>query len=461
MNKIILLIYLSVFSSIVGAQVQEYILGNGLKLLVKEDHRAPIVVSQIWYKVGSSYETDGTTGISHVLEHMMFKGTKKHGEGEFSRIISENGGRENAFTGDDYTAYFQTLEKSRLPISFELEADRMRNITLPPDAFKKEIEVVKEERRLRTEDNPNSYLREVAKATAYQTSPYRQPVIGWMADLESITVDDLKDWYKKWYAPNNATVIVVGDVIAEDVFKLAKKYFGRLKKEEIIPPALRPEVPQHGLKRVTVKRPAEISRLRLAYKVPGLKSSLMDESEIKPWEPYALEVMSAILSGGNSARFASRLVRGKEIATGANSSYKISGRLDGLFTISGTPAQGKSIEELENAIREQIAELKNTKVTGDELQRVKAQVVSGDVYEKDSAFYQGMVLGTFETVGLGWELADEYVDNVSNVTAEQVQEVARKYLNDDTATVAILEPLQIERGNDKTDLPTSGADHNE
>jgi zinc protease len=440
------------FSFSGNAQVHEYILDNGLKLLVKEDHRAPVVVSQVWYKVGSSYETDGTTGISHVLEHMMFKGTEKFGEGEFSRIIAENGGRENAFTGDDYTAYFQTLERSRLPISFELEADRMRNITLPPEEFKKEIEVVKEERRLRTEDNPNSVLREVAMSTAFQTSPYRQPIIGWMADLNSLTVADLIEWYRKWYAPNNATVVVVGDVDADEVHALAKQYFGPLKREVITPPPHRPEVPQLGEKRVTVKKPAEVARLWMAYKVPGLVSAQAEDTHVEEWEPYALEVLSGILSGGSSARFASRLVRGQEVAVSVGSSNQMGGRLDGLFTFRGTPAQGRSVAELEEAIKDQIEELKNSKVSEEELQRIKAQVVSSDVYERDSAFFQGMVLGTFETVGLGWQMADEYVDKISSITAEQIQAVAQKYFIDNTATVAILEPLSLNNnGRGQTD----------
>ncbi len=459
--KFILALIFFLFSSIAGAQVHEFVLKNGLKLLVKEDDRAPIVVSQIWYKVGSSYETDGTTGVSHVLEHMMFQGTRKHGEGEFSRIIAENGGSENAFTGSDYTAYFQTLEKSRLPISFELEADRMRNITLPQEAFEKEIEVVKEERRLRTDDNPNSYLREVANATAFQTSPYRQPIIGWMADLESMDVADLRSWYKKWYAPNNATLVVVGDIEADDVYKLARKYFGRLKGEVALPPSHRPEVEQQGIKRVIVKRPAEIARLTMAYKTPALKSALQDNSSVEKWEPYALEMLSGILSGGSSARFASRLVRGEEVATGVNSSYNLAGRLDGLFVISATPAQGKSIEELEQAIRAQINELKSSEVAEEELQRVKAQVVSSDVYEKDSAFYQGMILGTFETVGLGWEYAEEYVEQISAITAEQVQEVTKKYLNDNVATIAVLEPISMDRESSGQGAVLPGANSNE
>ena len=451
MVKSIVVVCLCLCSTLAGAQVQEYVLNNGLKLLVKEDHRAPIVVSQVWYKVGSSYEYDGITGISHALEHMMFQGTRKHGEGEFSRIISENGGSENAFTGDDYTSYFQTMEKSRLPISFELEADRMRNLTLPAEAFVKEIEVVMEERRLRTEDNPNAFMREIAGATAYQTSPYRQPVIGWMADLKTIKVEQLRDWYKQWYAPNNATVVVVGDVQAEEVHALAKKYFGRLKKEVIVPPALRPEVQQFGLKRVVVKRPAEVPQIYMAWKVPGLISAQDDNATVEAWEPFALEVLSGILSGGSSARFESRLVRGQQVATGASSGYQLAGRLDGLFTVGATPAQNRTVVELEAAIREQIEELRKNEVSVDELQRIKAQVVSSEVYERDSAFFQGMVLGTFETVGLGWQMADQYVDNVQQVTAAQVLAVAQKYLVDDRATIAMLEPLPID-----TSAPSQG-----
>ncbi len=449
MNKFFQLILLISVLSPASAQVNEYILDNGLKLLVKEDHRAPVVVSQVWYKVGASYETDGITGVSHVLEHMMFKGTKKHGEGEFSRIISENGGRENAFTGDDYTAYFQTLEKSRLAISFELEADRMRNITLPPEAFKKEVEVVKEERRLRTEDNPNAYLREVAQATAFQTSPYRQPIIGWMADLDAMNVDDLRDWYQKYYAPNNATVVVVGDVEPEAVYEMAKTYFGNLKAENVTPPPHRPEVAQQGKKTVVVKRPAEIPRLMLAFKVPGLKSSLADDSPTARWEPYALEVLAGILSGGSSARFASKLVRGQQVATGVGASYQMSGRLDGLFTVTGTPAQGRTMEELEQAIYSELENIKTTLVEDRELDRVKAQVVSSNVYEKDSVFYQAMILGIYETVGLGWRLAVEYVEKINDITAEQVKAVAAKYLLDDVSTLAVLEPVTAQEQNNE------------
>lgn len=441
--KHVLLGALLIIPGITFAKVTEFQLDNGLKLLVKEDHRAPIVVTQVWYKVGGSYEHDGITGISHALEHMMFKGTEKYPDGEFSRIISENGGSDNAFTGPDYTAYFQTLEKSRLEISFELEADRMRHLMLPKDEFFKEIEVVKEERRWRTEDKPQSYAYEVAMATAFQTSPYRYPVVGWMQDLDNMTIEDLSDWYQKWYAPNNATLVIAGDVNPEEVFALAKKYFGPLPKGEPISVKSLGEVDQKGSKRVTVKRPAELPYLMMAYKTPVIKPG-SEKPENFDWEPYALEVLSGILDGGSSARIASRLIRGSEVAAGASAGYRMVSRLDNLFIMSGTPSKGKTIAELETALRNEIEDLKNNPVTKEELQRVKAQVISSDVYEKDSVFYQAMILGTLETVGLSWRLADKYVESVKAVTAEQVMAVAKKYLVDDRLTIAELDPQPMD-----------------
>lgn len=449
MKQIVVVFLLSLFSFNSLAmqpeenQTKEYQFENGLKLIVKEDHRAPVVISQVWYKVGSSYEPTGLTGISHALEHMMFKGTKDYPPGEFSRIISENGGRDNAFTGRDYTAYYQSLEKSRLEISFKLEADRMRNLTLSAEEFKKEIEVVKEERRWRTDDKPTSFTYEVAMATAFQTSPYRNPVVGWMSDLDAMTIDDLKAWYQLWYAPNNATVVVAGDVQADEVYQLAQKYFADLKSEVITPPNSLPEVKQQGIKRVNVKRPAELPSILMAYKTPVLKTAL-DNTEQPEWEIYALEVLAGILDGGKSARFSRELVRGKEIAASVGASYNMAGRLDSLFTISGTPTKDYSTTDLEKAIKQQLSNLQEQPVSREELERVKAQVVSSDVYEKDSVFYQAMIIGTLESIGLDWHLADEYVDNINKVTPEQIQSVAKKYFVDDSLTVATLDPQPID-----------------
>ena len=428
-----------------AAATSEFALDNGLRIIVREDHRAPVVVSQIWYKVGSSYEHTGITGISHALEHMMFKGTSAHPAGEFSRIISENGGNENAFTGDDYTAYFQTLEKSRLPISFELEADRMQNLLLAKKDFAREIEVVMEERRMRTEDNPQAYLNEVAMATAFQTSPYRNPTIGWMSDLKNMKAEQLKDWYHEWYEPNNATLVVAGDVDPKQVYQLAKKYFGPVPRGTVPINEPTPEIAQHGIKRVTVKRPAEVPSLLMAYKVPILKDAIKDPKQVPLWEPYALDVLAGVLDGGDSARFNSRLVRGQEVAAAIGAGYSMTDRLDSLFTISATPAQGKTRAELEQAIRKELDTLKHEPVEQKELERVKAQVVSQDVYQRDSVFYQAMIIGMLETVGLPWKLSDEYVKRIQEVTADQVRAVAEKYLVDDGLTVADLVPLPMDK----------------
>jgi zinc protease len=433
--------------------VHEFMLDNGLKLLVQEDHRAPAVVSQVWYKVGASYEYGGITGISHMLEHMMFKGTEKHPPGEFSRIIAANGGRENAFTGHDYTAYFQSLEKSRLPISFELEADRMRNLKLLEPEFAKEHQVVLEERRLRTDDQPRAKMEEQFESVAYSNSPYKNPVIGWPDDVSGLTLADLKKWYTLWYAPNNATVVVVGDVNPDEVYKQAKKFFGPLKRSELPPLKPRGEVEQLGPRRMVVKVPAKLPYLVMGYKTPALKT-VPDESEA-----YALEVAAGILDGGNSARLSSRLVRGQQVAASAGAGYDLYSRLSNLFTLEGTPVQGKTLADLEKALSEEIRRLRDEPISAEELQRVKAQVLASHVYQLDSMFYQAMQLGTTETVGLGWKKVREYVDKVNAVTAEQVQKVAQKYLIDERLTVAHLEPLPLPEGAPAPEEAPVGGNH--
>lgn len=424
--------------------VQEKILENGLKILVKEDHRAPVVVSQVWYKVGGSYEPGGITGISHMLEHMMFKGTQQYPAGEFSRIIAENGGQENAFTGDDYTAYFQTLEKSRLEISFKLEADRMRNLDLKAEELEKELQVVTEERRMRTDDKPRAKLQEQFNAVAFTNSPYRNPVIGWPSDIANYKVEDLQAWYQKWYAPNNATLVVVGDVDAEQTIALAQQYFANLKPSEIQPLKPQDELEQKGARKLTVKAPAKLPYVMIGYKVPVLKTATPD------WEAYALEVLAGILDGGNGARLSSHLIRGKQLAVSAGAGYDLASRLPSLFLLEATPAEGKSVFDLEYALKDEVAQLQNELVSADELQRIKAQVLANDIYQKDSNFYQAMQLGLLETVGIGWQKVDEYVQRINQVTAEQVREVARKYLVDDRLTVAYLDPQPI------TDTPKVG-----
>ncbi len=420
--------------SVAKPSVHEYRLANGMKILVKEDHRAPVVVSQVWYKVGSSYEHNGITGVSHTLEHMMFKGTKKIPKGQFSRIIAENGGRENAFTGRDYTAYYQHFEKSRLPVSFKLEADRMRNLLLDEDEFEKEREVVLEERRMRTDDKPRSKVYELFMAMVYASSSYRYPIIGWPDDIKELSIDDHRGWYNKWYYPNNATLVVVGDVDPDAVFKLAKKYFGELKAEQIPVIKTRGEVEQFGTKRMEVSLPAKLPYLLMGYKVPVLNSL----AEGQEWEAYALEVLAGILDGGDSARLSSRLVRGQQSVVSAGAGYDMTARLPSLFLLDATPSIGHTLTEIEEALRKQITLLQESPVTSKELKRVKAQVIASEVYERDSVFYQTMQLGILETVGLGWRVGEQYVDSIKAVTAQQIQEVANKYLVDKTLNISYM-----------------------
>ncbi len=423
----------------VANTVSEFELGNGLKLIVKEDHRAPVVVSQVWYKVGSSYEHNGITGISHQLEHMMFKGTENLGPNEFSQIIAANGGRENAFTGRDYTAYFQTLEKDRLEVSFRLEAERMRKLVIDEAELLKEHEVVAEERRMRTEDNPHALVREAFNATAFVNSPYHHPVIGWMSDIKNYNADDLRDWYQKWYAPNNATVVIVGDVEPDAVYALAKQYFGPLKPEitAIVKPQI--EVEQRGKRIIEVHAPAELPYFMMGWKVPVVNTAKTDEL----WETYALEMLAGILDGGNSARFSRDLVRGDEIAASVGAGYGLFSRLDDVFVVVGTPVKGKTVAELQQAVFTQIDKLKTEPVSEQELNRIKTQVVANAVYERDSVFYQAMQIGMLETIGMDWRLTDAYVENVQAVTAEQVQAVAKKYFIDKSLTIAELIPEPI------------------
>jgi zinc protease len=420
-----------------SSAVHERTLDNGLKVLVKRDDRAPIVTSQVWYKVGSSYEYGGITGVSHVLEHMMFKGTENLAPGEFSRIIAANGGDENAFTGRDYTAYFQTMAADRLAVSFELEAERMRRLTLPEEEFLKEIEVVKEERRLRTDDDPESLTYEQFNAAAYEASPYRIPIIGWASDLDSMRADDLRQWYRKWYAPNNATLVVVGDVDPEQVFALAQEHFGPLAPEDVSSPKPRQEPEQRGEKRLTVKAPAKEPYLLIGYKTPVLGQAA------DSWEPYALEMLASVLDGGSSSRLSRELVRGERIAASAGASYSAFSRLPGMFLMDGAPATGRDIDELEQALLAQVERLRDEPVADDELDRIRSQLIAAKVYEKDSVFYQAMQLGQLETVGLGWELVDEYVERLSAVTPEQIKAVAQKYLLPDARTVAVLDPQPL------------------
>ena len=425
------------------ANVQEFKLDNGLKLIVQEDHRSPVVVSQVWYRAGALDEVNGKSGVAHVLEHMMFKGTKQVPAGQFSRQIAAAGGKENAFTGQDYTCYFQQLEKSKLPLAFKLEADRMQNLQITKEEYDKEIKVVMEERRWRTDDKPQAQVNEEFQAIAYKAHPYQRPVIGWMNDLENMTYLDAQEWYKTWYAPNNATIVVVGDVDAQAVLKLAKENFGSIKAHVL--PARKPqtEPTQNGERRVVVKAPAKSPYILIGFHAPTIYDA--PKTPEQAWEPYALEVLAGVLSGNDAARLNQHLVREQQIAVDVSAGYDSSNRgRESLFELDGTPSEGKTVAQLEGALLAQVDIVKASGATVNELNRIKASVIAPEVYKRDSMFGQAMELGTLETTGYSWKLSRDYIANIKAVTSEQVQAVAKKYLVKDNMTVATLDPQTID-----------------
>lgn len=409
-------------------------LPNGLKVIVKEDRRAPVVVSQIWYRAGSMDEYNGTTGVAHALEHMMFKGTKKVPAGQFSKLIAAAGGRENAFTAQDYTAFFQELDRSKLPLAMRLESDRMKNLLLSGKEFSKEIRVVMEERRLRTDDQPHALLSEKMMSVAFQESPYRRPVIGWMNDLQNMTVQDARNWYGRWYAPNNATLVVVGDVSHEKVFGLAKKYYGGFAPSKL--PVRKPqeEPRQTGIKRIVVKAPANLPYVLMGYHVPEIRDAEKDR------DPYALDVLAGVLDGYDAARLDKALTRDNPVAVSVGAEYEDTGRGPGMFVIDATPSQGKTAADVEAAIRAQLEKVAKDGITDEELKRVKAQVTAAHVFHNDSMFYQAMQIGQLESVGLSYQDIDVMLKKINEVTAEEVREAAKRYFVDDNLTVAVLEP---------------------
>ena len=416
------------------AAITDVTLDNGMRVIVKEDRRAPVMVSQVWYRAGSVDEVNGTTGVAHVLEHMMFKGTKSVPPGEFSKRIAAAGGKENAFTSRDYTAYFQQMQKDRLELSMRLEADRMANLQISDELFSKEIQVVMEERRMRTDDKPQSVLYERLMAAAFQSHPYGRPIIGWMNDLENMTAEDARDWYERWYAPNNATLVVAGDVDADAVIALAKRHFGALPIRELPPRKPQQEPEQLGIKRMVVKAPAKVPYLLMAWHAPTLRDWQND------WEPYALQILAGVLDGNDSARLQKSLVKTQQIAASVGAGYDPVSRGPGMFMIDASPVEGKTVAELENAIRKELQKVQQEGISEAELKRVKAQVIAADVYQRDSLFFQAMQLGEYAKVGLPLEALEGRVDKLRSVTAEQVQAVARKWLHDDRLNLAELDP---------------------
>ncbi len=415
--------------------IQEYTLSNGLKVIVKEDHRAPVAFASVWYKVGSSYEPAGITGISHALEHMMFRGTRQYGPGKLSEIVNLNGGEQNAMTSDDFTVFFESLPVEKLEWFFKLESDRMSNLTLDPKAFANEIQVVMEERRMRTEDSPQSLTTERFNAIAFINNPYQHPVVGWMSDLQQMTVNDLRAWYHTWYAPNNAVLVVVGDVHPFQVLALAKQYFGPTPAKNL--PVLKPtqEVPALGTRSINVRIPAQLPWIILGYNTPSL--TIHPHSQ----DPYALTVLAYLLGGSDSSRLNRDLVRGRQLAVSVSVNSDIYNLHSNLFTVSAIPRKNVNIQDLRAAIEKEIQTLQLNLVDSQELERAKASLAAAHVYEQDSTMYQAINLGIPEVTGLSWREEMAYVDRIENVTPEQIRSVAKRYLNPESLTVGTLTPI--------------------
>ena len=426
-------------------QAQQFQLANGMTLIVKPDRRAPTVAHMVWLRVGSMDEVDGTSGVAHVVEHMMFKGSAQLKPGEFSRRVAALGGRENAFTGRDYTGYYQQIPSDKLADVMALESDRFAHNQWPDDEFKRELEVVKEERRLRTDDAPRAQLYEALNAVSFVASPYRRPIVGWMSDLDAMTPQDVRDFYQRWYVPANAAVVIAGDVDVAQVRRLAERYYGSIKARPVPVRKPRLEPVQSGIRRLDFKAPAEQSYIALAFKVPQLEQQ--DKSE----DALALTVLSAVLDGYAGARLERALTQGADrVADSAGASNGLMGRGPQQFMLDGVPAPGKTTAQLEAALREQVALVARDGVSEAELNRVKTQWVASQVYKLDSVFNQARELGGNWVGGFPLDFSDQLIARLRQVTAAQVQSVAARYFGDDQLTVGVLRPQPLDPQRKKT-----------
>ncbi|UUC92896.1 insulinase family protein [Comamonas sp. C11] len=439
-------------------QVQQFTLKNGMQLIVQPDRRAPTVVHMVWVRVGSMDEVDGTTGVAHALEHMMFKGSKSVKPGDFSRRVAALGGQENAFTWRDYTGYYQQIPSNRLEDVMKLESDRFANNQWPDSEFKKEIEVIKEERRMRTDDQPRAMLMEQLMAATFMASPYRRPVVGWMSDLNSMTPGDVRDFHKRWYVPANAAVVVVGDVNVNQVRAWAEKYYGSIPARALPQRKPQTEPRQIGVRRIEVKQPAEQAFIAMAYRTPTLKNVEKLQPEDK--DALALLVLSAVLDGYDGARLERALVQGEgqangRVADSAGSSANMMGRGPSLFMLTGVPAQGKTAADVEAALRAQIKKVADEGVQADELERVKTQWMASNVYERDSVMGQAQNLGNYWIQNMPLDAEDKLLAELRKVTSDDVKAVAAKYFGDDQLTVGTLVPQPLPAGS-KPQRPMSG-----
>ena len=424
-----------------GTAARSFTLANGMTLIVRPDRRAPTVVHMLWVRVGSMDEVDGTSGVAHVLEHMMFKGTPDLAPGEFSRRVAALGGRENAFTSRDATAYHQQVPSGRLEDMMKLEADRFARNQWDDEEFRREIEVIKEERRQRTEESPRARMFEALNAMVYQASPYRRPIIGWMSDLDAMTPDDARAFYRRWYSPANAAVVVAGDVDVDQVLALAQKHYGSIPARAVPARKPREEPPQKGPRRMEYRAVAEQSLVALVYKAPRWQADDSSDSQ----DALALTVLSAVLDGYSGARLERALVQGsgsggKRIADAAGASYGLMGRGPQDFMLSAVPARGVSAEMAAAALKAEVARIALEGVNDAELRRVKTQWTASEVYKLDSVVSQARELGSYWINGMGVDTSERLMQRLRGVTAAQVKSVAQRYFSDEQLTTAVLVP---------------------
>lgn len=413
-----------------AAEVVEATLDNGLRVLLLEDRRSPVITVQTWYRVGSRNERVGLSGISHYIEHMMFKGTPRYGPRVYSRLLEAEGASENAFTSQDATVYFVTIAAEKVDLVLDLEADRMRQLLLDPREVEAERKVIMEERRTRTEDDPIGALAEELDAIAFEAHPYRIPTIGFTHDIQQLTVEDLRAWYDTYYVPNNAILVVAGDFQAAEMLGKVRARFGPVPRGPDPPRVTIVEPDQRGERRLWVKKEAQLPVIFIGYHAPNHRSP----------DSYPLEVLSTILSAGRTSRLYRRLVYEQRLALDAGGDYTRLSIDPDLFTFYATVLPGKTVEEVERALMAEVEGLQAEPVGDEELQRAKNQIESAFIFRQDSVYARASTLGRHELVG-GWRLRDEFLPRVRAVTAADLQQVARRYFVRDHQTTAILVPV--------------------
>ncbi len=415
-------------------KVKTETLPNGLKVLVLENHKAPVATFNVFCEVGSRNESFGKTGISHLVEHLMFRGTKKYGPEEFSNIIQENGGMDNAFTGADFTDYFEVINRDHLDVPIGLEADRMANFD--PKGFDSELAVVAEERRMRTDDNPEDALAEATQAQAFVEHPYHWPVIGWMQDIQRLTLADALKYHSVYYSPQNALAVAVGDFNADKVLKQIAESFRPIKNGPKPPPVLEVEPQQRGKRQVVLRHAANLPAFAEVYHVPNYRTARQDA--------FALEIASELLSDGKSSRLYRSMVLDKRMVVEVSASYDMTSFDPGLFMVSAQMRPGVKTEDAVAAANAAIEQLKAQPIQADELQKAKNLEQASFVFQQDSIFEEALQLGVWEMLG-DYHLMDRYLGAIDRVTAADVQRVAKKYLVEDNCTLGILVPTGILR----------------